>query len=133
MKIYKMSYSKKGEGFLGTYSKDSTYWALSPREGAEIVFNENDCKYYDKWYAIEKQLEEDMSVEEILEVMHKKLSLNEIKQLTEADDFLKKMFLCYLTNPMCSSDYNEKLEEIRKTVSDAEGMASYSIISNIMD
>lgn len=131
MKIYKMLYSKKEEGFIGTYSKDSTYWALTPREDAEIVSNENECKYYDKWYAIEKKLE-DMSIDEILEVMHKKFSLDEVKQLMNQDEFLNKMFLCYLANPMCSSDFNKKIDELKKKVNDAEGMATLGFIRNIL-
>jgi len=132
MKIYKMIYSKKEEGFLGTYSKDSTYWALTPREGAEIVSDENDCKYYDKWYAIEKKIK-NMSIEKILEVMYKNLSLDEVKQLMNEDKFLNKMFLCYLANPMCSSDFNKKLDKFKKKANNAEEMATLGFIENLLD
>ena len=131
MKIYKMIYSKKEVGFLGTYSKDSTYWALTPREDAEIVFDKNDCKYYDKWYAIEKNLE-NMSIKKILEVMYKNLSFDEVKQLVNEDEFLNNIFLCYLANPMSSSEFNKKLDEIKKNTNNAEEMATLGFIGNLL-
>lgn len=129
MKIYKMLYTEQVNGLLGMFGdNDTVSWALEPKEGAKVVSCKEECKCYDTQYAIEYDIDEDITLEALLELMCKELSVKEVKQICEADKMVEQIFLAHISGKEERDKIASKLESAENAANNASAFAALSML-----
>lgn len=131
MKIYEIVKTEKEEGLFSSHDNDVVdWWTLTPPAEAKIVEMDGD-EEYDILYAITYDTDE-MSTEELMEIMYTELALDEVKKICAKDKWINSLYLNYLKNPLNNKKVKKKIQKAIESTNATSSTVSGGIMASLI-
>lgn len=107
------------------------YWVLTPPEKSKVISCEDE-KHCGELYAIEYDITKDLTACRLLDIMHNRLSIEEVCEICRDNDWVEKLYLFYIQNPMFKRGTKDKEPAIAGQVNSMYDLTSIIMLANML-